>query len=76
MGAVVVALESGKLRLRAGTHHAGNLEHWEYDTFRLRWDNAWEGTDLVTFTIGAGGIPSRLDLSGVSLQRANRADRQ
>ena len=44
VGDVVVSLENGKLRLRSSSTHAGTLEHWEYDTFRLRWDNAWEGT--------------------------------
>jgi CubicO group peptidase (beta-lactamase class C family) len=68
MGTARVAIEQGKLRLRASSLHAGTLEHWEYDTFRLRWDNAWEGTDLVTFTIG-NGRPSRMEMDGISLRR-------
>jgi CubicO group peptidase (beta-lactamase class C family) len=72
VGDVTVTLENGKLRLRASSTHAGTLEHWEYDTFRLRWDNTWEGSDYVTFTIGRDGSPSRLDLGGAILRRADR----
>jgi hypothetical protein len=72
VGDVVVSLENGKLRLRASSTHAGTLEHWEYDTFRLHWDNAWEGTSFVTFTIGRDGAPSKLDLEGATLRRADR----
>ena len=72
VGDVTVTLENGKLRLRASSTHAGTLEHWEYDTFRLRWDNAWEGFDYATFTIGRDGSPSRLDLGGATLRRLDR----
>jgi CubicO group peptidase (beta-lactamase class C family) len=72
VGDVAIALENGKLRLRASSTHAGTLEHWEYDTFRLRWDNAWEGTEFVTFTIGRDGLPSRLDYEGAMLRRVER----
>jgi len=71
VGDVAVTLETGKLRLRASSTHSGTLEHWEYDTFRLRWDNAWEGLDYVTFTIGRDGSPSRLDLGGAVLRRVD-----
>ena len=71
-GDATVTLENGRLRLRASSTHAGTLEHWEYDTFRLRWDNAWEGTDYATFTIGRDGAPSRLDLDGAMLRRVDR----
>jgi CubicO group peptidase (beta-lactamase class C family) len=69
VGDVIVSLENGKLRLRSSSTHAGTLEHWEYDTFRLRWDNAWEGTQFATFTIGRDGAPSRLDFGGAMLRR-------
>ena len=67
-GTTRVSLEQGRLRLRTSAVHAGTLEHWEYDTFRLRWDNVWEGTDLVTFMIG-NGRPSRMELEGITLRR-------
>ena len=81
VGNIVVSFQNGKLRLRSGPDHAGDLEHWEYDTFRVRWDYAWEDTEPATFTIGAGGRPSRLDFSGATLRRvdpsrATRAGRQ
>ncbi|MFL5614489.1 MAG: serine hydrolase [Gemmatimonadaceae bacterium] len=72
VGAVAITIENGKLRLRASSTHAGTLDHWEYDTFRLRWDNAWEGSDFVTFTIGRDGAPSRLDYEGAMLRRVER----
>ena len=72
VGDVTVSLENGKLRLRASSTHVGTLEHWEYDTFRLRWDNSWEGTQFATFTIGRDGVPSRLDLGGAMLRRVER----
>ena len=70
LGTARVSLEQGRLRLRTSAMHAGTLEHWEYDTFRLRWDNVWEGTDLVTFTIG-NGRPSRMELEGITLRRVD-----
>ena len=72
VGEVTVTLDNGMLRLRASSTHAGTLEHWEYDTFRLRWDNPWEGFDYATFTIGRDGSPSRLDLGGATLRRLDR----
>ena len=72
VGDVVVSLEKGKLRLRASSSHAGTLEHWEYDTFRLHWDNVWEGAPFVTFTIGRDGAPSKIDFDGETLRRVDR----
>jgi CubicO group peptidase (beta-lactamase class C family) len=80
IGNVTVTMENGKLRIRTSSTHAGTLEHWEYDTFRVHWDFAWEGTEFATFTIGRDGTPSRLDIGGdmlrrVDRQRANNAQR-
>jgi CubicO group peptidase (beta-lactamase class C family) len=73
VGDVVVSYDDGKLRLRTSSTHAGTLEHWEYDTFRVHWDDAWEGTPFATFTIGRDGIPSRLDFEGAVLRRDERS---
>jgi CubicO group peptidase (beta-lactamase class C family) len=72
VGDVRVTLDDSKLRLRTSSTHAGTLEHWEYDTFRVHWDDAWEGTTFATFTIGRDGAPSRLDLEGAVLRRVDR----
>ncbi|HKW47187.1 MAG TPA: serine hydrolase [Gemmatimonadaceae bacterium] len=69
VGEITVSFENGKLRLRSSSTHAGTLEHWEYDTFRVRWDNVWEGSQFATFTIGRDGLPSRLDFDGAVLRR-------
>lgn len=73
VGDVVVTAEDGKLRLRTSSTHAGTLEHWEYDTFRVHWDLPWEGTSFATFTIGRDGVPSRLDFEGAVLRRDERS---
>jgi CubicO group peptidase (beta-lactamase class C family) len=72
VGDVVVTAEGNKLRLRTSSIHAGTLEHWEYDTFRVHWDNVWEGSSFATFTIGHDGLPSRLDFEGAVLRRLDR----
>jgi len=72
VGEVSISSENGALRLRTSTTHVGTLEHWQYDTFRVRWDNPWEGTSTATFTIGPSGVPSRLDFSGAILRRTDK----
>ena len=68
-----VTFENGALRLRTSSTTAATLEHWQYDTFRARWDKSWRGSQLVTFTIGADGLPSRLDMGGASYRRVTPA---
>jgi CubicO group peptidase (beta-lactamase class C family) len=67
-GAATVAVENGRLTLRRGARQAV-LEHWHYDTFRVRWANAWQGTSMATFLIGARGMPDRLEMGGATLRR-------
>jgi CubicO group peptidase (beta-lactamase class C family) len=56
------------LRLRYG-RLAGPLEHWHYDTFRVRWDTEWRGDALVTFRLGPGGEVASLEVRGMELRR-------
>ena len=44
----------------------GRLEHWQYDTFRTRWDNpAFENAN-VTFALDAEGKVAQIRMKAVS----------
>jgi CubicO group peptidase (beta-lactamase class C family) len=68
-GDVVVSFEGGHLRARYGTAFLGTLEHWNYDTFRARWDAAWRGTTFVSFVLDTHGDPATLDAMGARFTR-------
>jgi hypothetical protein len=72
-GEATVKTSGDGLRLRIGTLE-GNLEHWQYETFRVRWDNRWQGTDFVTFVLGADGNPSRIEMIGRSFGRSDKGE--
>ena len=63
-GKAVVTFENSALRMRTSSKHAGNMEQWQYDTFRVNWDAEWRGSAMATFTLGVDGKPSELRLSG------------
>lgn len=69
-GAVTVTMEEGALRYRFSSTQAGTLEHWQYDTFRVVWDDWWRGRSTITFGVNAAGAADRLDVSGFELRRA------
>ena len=68
LGRVVVTEQNGKLRLEAGHAYKGPVEHWQYDTFRVRYDDRWQGSDMLNFTIG-DGIASELRIYGSTFTR-------
>ena len=70
-GDVTVTAAGGGLRLKAGTLEA-SLEHWQYDTFRIQWDNRWQGEGLLTFIMGTDGAPSRVEIDGRTFARTDR----
>jgi CubicO group peptidase (beta-lactamase class C family) len=70
-GEVTVRTAGDRLRVRIGTLE-GTLEHWQFDTFRVRWDQAWVGANLVTFVLDSEGAPSRLE---IGRRRFGRTDR-
>ena len=72
LGRVSVTEANGKLRVDAGPAIKGALEHWQYDRFRARYDDRWQGTDLVTFTIG-DGVASSMEIAGFTLKRVKDA---
>src|SRR5215212_320900 len=70
LGRISVTEKGGKLRLDAGPSLKGGLEHWQYDRFRASYDDRWQGTDLIMFTIG-DGIASALEIAGFTLKRVS-----
>jgi CubicO group peptidase (beta-lactamase class C family) len=68
LGRVSVSEQNGKLRLEAGAALKGDVDHWQYDQFRARYDDRWQGTDIITFTIG-DGVASALEIGGFTLKR-------
>jgi CubicO group peptidase (beta-lactamase class C family) len=70
-GDIAVRAAGDSLRIRVGTQD-GTLQHWHFDTFRIRWDQRWLGTALASFVLGTDGTPSRIQLGRRSFQRTDR----
>src|SRR5690606_33762788 len=65
-GSATVKLENGKLVLRYGPTFEGDLEHWQYDTFRAVWRNKRLGQSLVTFALDARARVSDMEVEGLA----------
>lgn len=65
-GDAKVSLEQGKLVVRYGPSFTGDLEPWNYDTFRATWREAREGAAFVTFTLDAAGKVDRMKIEGIT----------
>ncbi|MGH8289166.1 MAG: serine hydrolase [Steroidobacteraceae bacterium] len=62
-GTAAVEEDRGHLMLRLGNPmFTGDLEHWNGDTFRVRWRYRFYGDAYITFDVDALGEPVRLDL--------------
>lgn len=68
-GTRVITFENGVLRMKSSGVSSATLSHWQYDTFEARWDQRWRGSQLVTFTIGTGGVPSALHVGAMTFRR-------
>lgn len=67
-GAIGITEEKGALRIdfRQSPGMAGTLEHFQFDTFRTRWDDRSIEAAYVTFALDADGKVARIDLKPVS----------
>lgn len=72
-GEVKVELTNGKLLLRINKDLAGELEHWQFDTFEAVWNQRWQGTSFVKFDISpvAGEVES-INVEGAILKRVQK----
>ena len=71
-GRITIVEDGGRLKVDAGPPLKGKLEHWQYDRFRAVWDDRWQGTDILSFTIG-DGVPTALEIAGFTLKRTQGA---
>jgi CubicO group peptidase (beta-lactamase class C family) len=68
-GKIAVRAEGEGLRLRYGPGLEGALEHWNYDSFRVRWDKTWRGQAFLSFRLGRKGEVEALEIRGLSFRR-------
>ena len=65
-GDAKVAVQNGKLVVTT-LGFAGELEHWNYDTFRATWRDRSAGKALVSFTLNARGKVDEMKLPDLQL---------
>ena len=67
-GDVTIALENDKLVMRFGHTPllVGELEHWQYDTFKAHWRDRTIEDAFVTFTLNPDGSIDHFTMAAVS----------
>ena len=73
-GEAEVRQQGDKLVIQYG-RRSGELEHWEYDTFRFDWQTRWRGGGSISFEIGSGGRVVGARLNGMALWRQRSEQR-
>lgn len=61
-----ITSENGKLVAQFGPGFTGDLEHWHYDTFRVRWRDRMEGKGLVSFTLNPQGKVAEMKVEDIA----------
>lgn len=65
-GDLKISNESNGLRVQYGGAFDGTAEHWHYNTFRTTWKDHGLGKSMLTFTVGASGKPTQVDIEGLA----------
>jgi CubicO group peptidase (beta-lactamase class C family) len=66
-GEAKVALENGVLVAQYGSAFKGDLEHWHYDTFRVKWrDVSITGRMNVVFALNSRGEVAEMKIEGLA----------
>ena len=68
-GKADVTLQNGTLRLSINNLMTGKLDHWNFDTFRLNFDQFWYGHDPVSFQLNTQGRVASLRWNGTDLMK-------
>ena len=67
-GPIAIADDKGALRIdfRQTPRMTGTLEHWQYDSFRVRWDDKAIEPAFVTFGMDVAGKVERVTMKAIS----------
>ncbi|GAB3998160.1 serine hydrolase [Spirosoma daeguense] len=68
-GKVDVSLKDNRLHIAINNLLTGYLDHWHFDTFRLQYDQFWNGKDPVSFILDTHGKVVKLNSAGMELTR-------
>lgn len=68
-GDAVVTMNGDALHVRFSRAYEGDLSHWQYETFRARWDNRQSGDGTVVFQPDGTGRIASLQLLGNKFTR-------
>lgn len=72
-GDVVVEEGPAGLVVHFGPHFVGDLEHWNYDTFRAAWRDRSQGKAFLTFRLDIAGAVASVEVEGMgSFQRVKQ----
>jgi CubicO group peptidase (beta-lactamase class C family) len=65
-GETKVALENSKLVVHFGPNYIGDLEHWNYDTFRVTWRDQMQGKGFINFRLNNQGKVESINIEGIA----------
>lgn len=61
-----VAFVNSNLVLTFGPNYTGDLQHWNYDTFRVKWRDPIQGKGFVSFRLNPQGKVDQVTLDGIA----------
>jgi CubicO group peptidase (beta-lactamase class C family) len=61
-----VAFENEKLVLHIGPNFTGDLQHWNYDTFRVIWRDPMQGKGFVNYRLNTQGQADAINIEGLA----------
>jgi CubicO group peptidase (beta-lactamase class C family) len=65
-GDAKIEFANNKLVLRFGPNYTGDLEHWNYDSFRVTWRDPMEGKGFVNFRLNTSGKVESVTIENIS----------
>ncbi|GAB4038816.1 serine hydrolase [Spirosoma jeollabukense] len=68
-GKTDVSLRDGRLYVSINNVLTGYLNHWNFDTFRLVYDQWWNGKDFFSFELDTKGKVARVRGAGIELTK-------
>lgn len=64
-GEAKIKFDAGKLTAEFGPYFNGDLEHWNYDTFQVKWRDRVLGNGFMQFVLNAKGKVDSVDLGAM-----------